>query len=143
MSDTPATPSANRYRFRAWHKTEAIMIYDIQSLAFIGKDLTGVVFRYNINAIKTGQNDAKYGFSVDEVVVMQSTGLLDRNGVDMYEGDIVRGKETGVVEWFPQDGAWGVRVDSEAWSYLFTCNLPEKHEVIGNIYENPDLLPKP
>jgi len=88
--------------------------------------------------------------SFDSIKLMQFTGLLDKNGNEIYSGDIVRcsygaGKviyHCGcfMVEWIDDDGA-----DME---FLFSHNGRRKRqdgyefEVIGNIYENPELLNK-
>lgn len=70
--------------------------------------------------------------------VSQFTGLTDKNGVEIYEGDIV---ETG---W--QGDTKGEVVFAEAMFFVKSgdstmyFNYPDRYEVIGNIYENPDLL---
>ena len=71
----------------------------------------------------------------DEIIYMQYTGLHDKNGKEIYEGDILRFEnlpDLDIVE--ATDGGWNPFIDSMetdgAWHY----------EVIGNIYSNPELL---
>ena len=80
--------------------------------------------------------------------IMQYTGLKDKNGVEIYEGDILEAFDIlGEREIYPVifiDGAFmGKRLDDEEFPYFYLFankSLSETYKVIGNIYENPELL---
>lgn len=82
---------------------------------------------------------------VTEQVLMQSTGLEDKNGVEIYEQDIAKGilrygsKEfIGEVVWNGYNLTYDLVNDHDNKGYALS-SLYEL-EVIGNIYENPELL---
>ena len=90
-----------------------------------------------------------YFYDFDEIELMQSTGLFDENGVEIFEGDIVQFEDcyevsdflyinTGIIEWC-QGGFHVTNRDSVSMEDLLDGDLLEV-TIIGNIYENPELL---
>ena len=75
----------------------------------------------------------------ENYIVEQFTGLLDRNGKEVYEGDLVaNGTLTGVVEYKVDDFcAWTVRTMANG-----VVLLNGSWDVIGNVHGNPELLKK-
>ena len=73
----------------------------------------------------------------DKWVVEQFTGLLDKNGKEIYEGDIVIHQNLGYNEevyWNNEECVYVCRGgESESWLY-------EGYEILGNIHESPELL---
>lgn len=75
-------------------------------------------------------------------VLMQSTGLKDLNGVEIYEGDIVTNcieDVTGFVYFDAKQLQIVISGKNKNW-YMCGNNTFRNCEVIGNIYENPDIM---
>lgn len=104
-------------------------------------------------------DDGKNGIELidDEAHLMQYTGLHDKNGREIYEGDIVRVQETmdggrivcleaiASVFWNKERGCWGCEGGFEGHlaDYAFGTKLNVMGnvcEVVGNIYETPELM---
>lgn len=104
-------------KFRAWSKINKIMLKP--------KDLSGWTLEM-INA--------------DTFISMQYTGLKDKNGIEQFESDIVkRNGIIGEIRWDNLEARFRICCDN---AKPIPCNYPvgSDWEVIGNIYENPDLL---
>ena len=71
--------------------------------------------------------------------IEQFTGLYDKNGKEIYEGDILEDSlgRRKVVEYY-QDGFWlNASLEGAEWALRLTH---KSSKIIGNIYENPELL---
>jgi uncharacterized phage protein (TIGR01671 family) len=130
-------------RFRLWNKEMGMYWFD---LSWGSRHNSGEGWLY---AVPVGEDrkpggirpDNRVNLSPDEVDIMQFTGLHDRNGREIYEGDIwQREGYTGEVVW--SFSAWDFeRAGSKsAYSYPYFHSNAVTGEVIGNIYESPELL---
>ena len=84
--------------------------------------------------------DGVSGIDIDYMTIGQYTGLTNKNGNKIFEGDIVRlwgngNNLKGVVEY--DEAVWWVRF-KECRTYLL--DLYDEGEIIGNIYDNPELI---
>ena len=122
-------------KFRAWDKKYKTMINDIH----IVPEYDWLVLSDN-DALAERDNRSWKGKG-KQYVLMQFTGLRDKNGREVFEGDIL-GSEKGRFKLPPvvmEDGVnCGCCDDYRGWS--LSVNDAKKYKVIGNIYENPDLL---
>nr|DAY10220.1 MAG TPA: YopX protein [Caudoviricetes sp.] len=126
-------------KFRAWDKHSQKM--------FANDEL--IIWNNNVYANDSKKLSCDYlkGWSIDDEYLMLSTGLKDKNGKEIFEGDVVRQVRTqptteneiiiGVVTML--EGAWLIMNDGEQLaSYLWSET--DINEIIGNIYENSELL---
>lgn len=120
-------------RYRAWIKSLKWMC-DVTNISFDSKF---------VDICQQGDTERCTEMSVefDEIKFMQSTGLKDKNGKEIFEGDILGTKDgllNGVVEYRSDLGMWTnslIRYNN----FERLCNVANSREVIGNIYENPEL----
>jgi len=125
--------------FRAWDKKDKRFIYDKQ--IFITLRVTNVgIFKLNPST-----KEETWLLIDDEsrFELMQYTGLRDKKGVKIYEGDVVKSLSLDeeyhnyIIQF--QQGGFVVRSE---YGLCARVNLFSDHEVIGNIYETPNLCVK-
>lgn len=133
-------------RYRAWDKIHKIMyeVDDIMSIDFEEKEIC-VQTIYFEQGLPDSRDLDYYGF--DDIVLMQSTGLRDKNDKEIFEGDIL--KVTNLSSWlevvsFNSNKAMFVsketkrKIEETPLYDLFNTDIFEV-EIIGNIYTNPEL----
>ncbi|MDU2048647.1 MAG: YopX family protein [Clostridium perfringens] len=122
-------------KFRGWDSVNEVML-----------PVESINFREGYVSLNEGDNSLTD--TLEMIELMQYTGLKDKNGKEIYEGDIlsikiysgdkviVEGKT--VVEF--KDGCFGVIWGHDKAFLSLNSFFKAKFEVIGNIYENPELL---
>lgn len=117
-------------KFRVWDNERNVM-FNSKSVDidfFEGKiEITSDTIRY----------DEVYTDEIKDFELMQYVGCKDKNNKEIYEGDIVKTKEH-IGQIIYSKGMFFIDVKGDF--YLPIYNVSEFMEVIGNIYENPDLL---
>ena len=119
----------DRFKFRAWHE------------GFIDKNIEPqMLFDERIGDCLTFKRN-------QPVTLMQCTGLKDKNGKLIFEGDVVAGCngsinggewgfEPYVIKWENKEAAFNVPL----WGVEGNCDSTHWFEIIGNIHQNPELL---
>ena len=130
-------------KFRGWNKNENIMV-DLQKITPLALDDT-----MNTQMAMQGWGGLFLPFQKD-IILMQYAGLKDKNGKEIYEGDIVNRNGWIAEVVFKQRYSWFEleyrkfphlphSTTTNEW-YSTTKKDEIDFEVIGNIYENPELL---
>ena len=122
-------------RFRAWHKTWEEMC-EVKRIRF---DDEGNIITVLVKGEAFGSNA-----HLEEIKLMQSTGLFDKNGKEIFEKDILdyNGRKA-IVKWHGSYASFIYEFVDELqnrtteWQPLYLSYY--KFEIIGNIYENPEL----
>jgi uncharacterized phage protein (TIGR01671 family) len=118
--------------FRAWDKETCQMFYPMKDSPLL--DIDYCELKLLVADISNGSAEE------DDYIVMQFTGLLDKHGIKIFEGDVVK---TWRVEW--NTGGLGDRyfteiVKFENGGFTNCINKTKPVEIIGNIYSNPELI---
>ena len=122
----------DRFKFRAWNLEKGIMHYDVEDT------YDGI----SNNAIQHSNFSAV--LEDNEYIVMQCTGFKDRNGKLIYEGDVVgfgsENEDIGIIEWDNDECRFIVDEKFNNSISDFSNWYGNELEIIGNIYQNPELL---
>lgn len=120
-------------RYRAWDKIHKTM-YEVD-------DIMSIDFGKSKISVKTLFFEQTNRYDFDDIVLMQSTGLTDKNGKEIFEGDIIDSTDgflTGVIEFRVSLGMF-VSDLVEYNSFERLCNVASSRKIIGNIWKHPEL----
>lgn len=116
-------------KFRVWFKQGSKMV-NVATIDFLEKEV---------------KSHANVMYSFDEIELMQSTGLVDKNGKEIFEVDVLQtyDGELAKVVWNKELGCWEAEFLSEIVDLSEVADIKSNRsdcEIFGNIYENPELL---
>ena len=127
-----------KIKFRCWIKSEERFVYNPVI------DFTNMIVYSEMNPVN---NSGGFIIYDGDFILCQYTGLDDKNGKEIYEGDILK-FSFGVGKVVFCDGGfacdmWEKDKPAHLFHWFNFCNIDHSHiipEVIGNIYENPEFL---
>jgi len=127
-------------KFRAWDGTRKQQMVQVRQIYIPDGNNENGLQEIAISSLKFGTNPSRWLIAPS---LMQSTGRRDKNGVEVYEGDVLNVFPEGdplyvTIEWDEEWAAWCCRVSVNAKHML--RDIREPHVIAGNIYENPELL---
>lgn len=116
-------------KFRAWWEKGKRML-DIAAIDFLEKEV---------------KSHANVMYRFDDIELMQATGLFDMYDKEIFEGDVLKMSdgELAKVVWNKYLGCWEAKFLSEIIDLSEVADVKSNRsdcEVVGNIYENPELL---
>lgn len=121
-------------RYRAWNKATKAM-YEVD-------DIMSIDFGKSEISVKTLFFERTNCYKFDGIELMQSTGLMDKNGKEIFEGDILGTEDgllNGVVKYSSSLGMW-INSLIQYSNFEQLCSIANSREIIGNVHTNPELL---
>jgi hypothetical protein len=117
-------------------------MFRVKSITFNSTtgEIQEVISDEDFGALKTGQNDGDFERDRKYVELMQFTGLQDSKGVDIYDSDLIQWNGDGAIV----EVVWNEKRACYYAGNIKHLTIPEANrwEVVGNRWENPDLLEK-
>lgn len=121
-----------KLKFRCWDTSQNKLRYDVTGFEHYNDNEMGGIFL-----------NGDY-FEIATNPTMQFTGILDKNGKEIYEGDIIfndMSENKTSVKWDETLASYTVIDEDSSWLYFHEIfDDLNCYEIIGNIYENPTLL---
>ena len=120
-------------KYRAWDKTH-------KKLGLIDAVMVDGLFQ----SVKIFDEDGDDWQESENFILMQSTGLKDKNGTEIFEGDVLKNNDYPNQTFICKHSRLQASFQAESLNGLLTSSLWKDEErdwqVLGNIYENPELM---
>jgi len=144
--------SMRKIEFRAWDKKNRVML-PVKYMDFKEWWVSCDPTYGETNPLQYGERNSFENQRTDRHIIMQYTGLRDRNAKEIYEGDILASVKYNSNELSNSELRWEIYFNEERLTFyrrdkkegivnpFWEFNLGSvQHIVVGNIYENPELL---
>ncbi|MET1203430.1 YopX family protein [Enterococcus faecalis] len=137
-------------KFRGWDTYEKEMLENVTPLFDDSNSMMAIITDFQIKGspgtseIEIGSYDTTFNWDEFPYVIMQSTGLKDKNGVEIFEGDVLyyipfeTHINNSIIVFEKGSFCKKMLRNGKLTSVKFIDS--EEYEVIGNIHENPELL---
>ena len=129
-----------RPKFRAWISEADTMTNDLKGIDFENET---VVLRKLYYEDGFPVETEVFEVEIGNAILMQSTGLRDKNGQEIFEGDIVQFSDSLYTVFYDiKEGSYRLKPHDDRWviDYMSNFSSDESFEIAGNIYENKEYL---